>query len=119
MTKTEPLPQPTDDHILVEDTERAITEGGIHLPEDRRIVMHRAVVRAVGPGAWNKKRTARKPLSVKPGDTVFYLAMNSMPAGDRWPNHYWLAHDNIQGFVEGEDGPEVELVGRYTVKEHR
>jgi chaperonin GroES len=87
------VPKPTHDHVIVQPLMGpSKTEGGIHIPDTARKKTSKGEVMAVGPGklltphAVNAKvpvdrATASKiraPMSVKPGDRVYYSSYHGM-----------------------------------------
>ena len=64
---------PVNDRVLVRRTEKeAMTEGGLHIPDDRQIRSGWGEVLAVGPGRYLKNSTSRLPVNeaIKPGAVV-------------------------------------------------
>jgi len=64
-----------NDVILVKlDEDPRVSEGGIIMPDVAELRVHlTATVKVVGPGKWNKKRTARLPMPVEVGDKVVII----------------------------------------------
>lgn len=73
--------QPYSDVIMVRPVQEPDeAESIIQVVDGQRTTVPRVAettrrwgeVIATGPGRWNKKRTVRLPMGVKPGDTVFF-----------------------------------------------
>ena len=64
---------PVNDRILVRRTKsETMTEGGLHIPDDRQIKSCWGEVLAVGPGRYLKDSTTRLPVdeAIKPGAVI-------------------------------------------------
>lgn len=94
--------RPLSDRILVKRTEsEAMTEGGLHIPEDRKRKSLWGEVLAIGPGCYFKNSTERRPIdeAIKPGAIIRFRGT----AGEE------LDLDGESGFVMLQED-EVEAI---------
>ncbi len=65
--------EPLTDKILIEPVEAERSAGGIWFAETGRPKTFRGVVKAMGPGGWDKKRSMPIPMpNIAIGDTIIY-----------------------------------------------
>ena len=77
--------RPLGNHVVIE-LEPSSVSGVIlrpdTVPEERGT--RKGTVLHVGPGKWNKKGTARKPMQLKPGDRVLVGPYSDWESWDAW-----------------------------------
>lgn len=75
--------EPLEDYVLLRRIKSEKTAGGILLPDDndpKKRMLVKGVVIAAGPGRLMENGVNR-PMSVKPGDTVFFSVQSIMDLG--------------------------------------
>lgn len=66
--------RPTHNFVLIEPLANTnVSAGGIVIPDKVNATLLRGKVLATGPGLWNIEKGERMPVTVKPGDVVYYL----------------------------------------------
>ncbi len=95
--------RPLHDNVVVEPTfsKKAVTKGGILLPDTAQEKPLEGKVVAVGSGYRNKKGTLVE-LSVKTGDRVVYAKWSGSEVKVAQKDYIILKESDILGVVEGD-----------------
>ena len=95
--------RPLHDHVVVEPTisKKAVTKGGILLPDSAQEKPLEGKVVAVGAGSRNKKGNLVAP-SVKAGDRVVYAKWSGSEVKVDQKDFIILRESDILGVVEGD-----------------
>ena len=91
--------QPLGSNVLVRRSKPdAISKGGIILPDNAQKPIDVGDVIAVGPGTW--ERDGRRPVSVKPGDRVYWMRHMGQPVEVDGEELLLLPEDVLVGVAE-------------------
>ncbi len=93
--------RPTHDRILVKrDDPKAVTEGGLIIPDDAQAKSRHGTVVAVGPGPFIKGTEKHRAIGLEPGQKVCWSGINGHEIELEGVQHVLLREDEVEGVVE-------------------
>jgi chaperonin GroES len=93
--------RPTHDRILVKrDDPKAVTEGGLIIPDDAQAKSRHGTIIAVGPGPFMKGSDKRRPIGLEPGQKVCWQGLHGNEIELDGTPHVLLREDEVEGIVE-------------------
>lgn len=93
--------RPLRDCILVKrkDPEK-VSKGGIFIPDSGQDKQRFAEVLAVGPGKYLEKTGEIRPMSIKPGQVVFFRGNAGLPLDTKIDGLVVIREDDIDAVVD-------------------